>query len=96
MRITSKGQVTIPQHIREAAGFLPGTDVDFVIDDAGRVCVVEADGATRLSRGQRIVAGLRASAGSGLDTDEMMNLLRLYDEDARDPGFAGGAVTGAA
>ena len=29
MRITSKGQVTIPQHIREQAGLLPMTEVEF-------------------------------------------------------------------
>ena len=30
MRITIKGQVTIPQTIRDAAGFHPGTEVDFI------------------------------------------------------------------
>lgn len=29
MRITSKGQVTIPQDIREKAGLLPNTEVEF-------------------------------------------------------------------
>ena len=28
MKITTKGQVTIPQHIREELGLLPNTDVD--------------------------------------------------------------------
>ena len=32
MRITSKGQVTIPQEIREHAGLLPNTEVEFIID----------------------------------------------------------------
>ena len=32
MRITSKGQVTIPQDIREAAGLLPNTEVEFLYD----------------------------------------------------------------
>ena len=32
MRITSKGQVTIPQAVREHAGLLPNTEVEFVID----------------------------------------------------------------
>ena len=31
MRITSKGQVTIPQDIREKAGLLPNTEVEFKI-----------------------------------------------------------------
>jgi AbrB family looped-hinge helix DNA binding protein len=32
MRITSKGQVTIPVEIREAVGLLPGTEVDFELE----------------------------------------------------------------
>jgi AbrB family looped-hinge helix DNA binding protein len=36
MRITSKGQVTIPVEIREQAGLLPGTDVDFERDGKDR------------------------------------------------------------
>lgn len=36
MRITSKGQVTIPQDIREKHGLLPNTEVDFVVE-RGRV-----------------------------------------------------------
>ena len=39
MRMTTKGQVTIPQHIREAAGCRPGTELEFGIDDAGVVRV---------------------------------------------------------
>ena len=29
MRITAKGQVTIPREVRERAGLMPGTDVEF-------------------------------------------------------------------
>ena len=29
MRVTSKGQVTIPQHIREQLGMQPGSEVRF-------------------------------------------------------------------
>ncbi len=31
MRITSRGQVTIPVEIREQLGLLPGTDVEFEV-----------------------------------------------------------------
>jgi AbrB family looped-hinge helix DNA binding protein len=37
MRITSKGQVTIPQHIREALGLLPDTEVEFELDKDAEV-----------------------------------------------------------
>ncbi len=30
MRVTTKGQVTIPQHIREKLGIAPATDIEFV------------------------------------------------------------------
>jgi AbrB family looped-hinge helix DNA binding protein len=32
MRVTAKGQVTIPVEIREKAGLVPGTEVDFEVD----------------------------------------------------------------
>ena len=32
MRVTSKGQVTIPETIRRQAGLLPGTEVEFSYD----------------------------------------------------------------
>jgi AbrB family looped-hinge helix DNA binding protein len=32
VRITSKGQVTIPHAVRERAGLLPHTEVDFVVE----------------------------------------------------------------
>jgi AbrB family looped-hinge helix DNA binding protein len=35
MRITSKGQVTIPQSIRERCGLLPHTEVGFVEEGGG-------------------------------------------------------------
>jgi AbrB family looped-hinge helix DNA binding protein len=38
MRITSKGQVTIPQEIREQCGLLPHTEVPFVVEH-GRVLI---------------------------------------------------------
>jgi antitoxin PrlF len=39
VRVTSKGQVTIPQAIRERYGLLPDTDVDFIVS-GGRVTIV--------------------------------------------------------
>ena len=32
-------------------------------------------------------AALRGTRMTGMTTDQIMNLLRGYDEDARDPGF---------
>jgi AbrB family looped-hinge helix DNA binding protein len=78
MRITSKGQVTIPQEIRERAGLLPNTEVDFVID-GDLVFLVKGTGQRgRPTRGQRAVAALQSSRPDfgGLSTDEIMLMLR--------------------
>ena len=78
MRITIKGQVTIPQEVRDFAGFQPGTDVEFLIGDDGVVRVVAADpvGETRGRRLEAALSGLRGSADTTLSTDEIMALTR--------------------
>jgi hypothetical protein len=42
---------------------------------------------SKLPRPRRRIAALRGTRNSGMTTDEMMNLLRGYDGDMRDPGF---------
>lgn len=74
MRITSKGQVTIPQEIRERAGLLPETDVEFVFD--GDVVVIRKSVGRKASRGARIVGRLRGSADRSMTTDEILALTR--------------------
>lgn len=75
MRITSKGQVTIPQDIRERAGLLPNTDVEFLFD--GRtVRLVKAKAARRASRGAALVARLKGRGDVKLTTNEIMALTR--------------------
>jgi AbrB family looped-hinge helix DNA binding protein len=77
MRITSKGQVTIPQHIREKAGLLPNTEVEFSIA-RGRV-TLHAKGKTG-SAGKAAVARLRGSLKHvRRSTDELMALTRGED-----------------
>lgn len=77
MRITSKGQVTIPQDVRERAGLLPNTEVEFVVDGDLVFLVKSAEGATRPTRGQRAVAALQAHRGHiPMSTDEIMALTR--------------------
>ncbi len=76
MRITTKGQVTIPQEVRERAGLMPGTDVEFVIE-AGAVRLVKAiSGGTRRTRGQKLVDGLRGHGDFKMSTDEIVALIR--------------------
>lgn len=79
MRITSKGQVTIPVHIRERAGLLPNTEVDFELD-GNTVRIVRAKGKSkskRPDRGQRLVEHLRRHGGGfKMTTEEIMALTR--------------------
>jgi AbrB family looped-hinge helix DNA binding protein len=55
-KITSKGQITIPQEIRERFGFLPGTDVDVVAKE-DRAFIVKSSAENRflkwLGQGKR-------------------------------------------
>lgn len=73
MRITTKGQVTIPAYIRERLGLLPNTEVDFETD-GHTVTIRKAEGGKR--RGERIVEHLRGRANTGMTTDEIMALTR--------------------
>lgn len=76
MRITSKGQVTIPQAVREQAGLLPETEVEFVVERDG-VRIVKARQTRRPGRGALVVDRLRRSAGrAAMSTDEIMALTR--------------------
>ena len=77
MRITSKGQVTIPQHIREKAGLLPNTEVEFKIAN-GRV-TLRSKGKPG-SAGKAAVARLRGSLKHlKRSTDDLMALTRGED-----------------
>lgn len=73
MRITSKGQVTIPQEIREQLGLLPHSEVEFEVDGAS-VRMRKAQKSS--ARGDAILARMRRTATSGLTTDEIMALTR--------------------
>ena len=79
MRITSKGQVTIPQAIRDKLGLLPHTEVEFEIVGDG-VRMRKARKPTKMDRGEMIVAHLRGRGNKRYrSTDELMQLLRGED-----------------
>lgn len=73
MRMTSKGQVTIPQAIRDRLGLLPYSEVEFELDgDSVRVRKARKTSA----RGTILVSRLRGSATTTLSTDEILALTR--------------------
>jgi AbrB family looped-hinge helix DNA binding protein len=72
MRVTTKGQVTIPQEIREKLGITPAVEIDFV-EEKGRIYLVK-----RKSQMKRIhkFRKLRGIATVKMTTDEIMALTR--------------------
>jgi AbrB family looped-hinge helix DNA binding protein len=73
MRITSKGQVTIPVEIREKLGLIPNTEVEFeVIGDA----VYLKKAKVNPTSGKSLVEMMRGKATIKMSTDEIMALTR--------------------
>ena len=78
MRLTTKGQVTIPEAIRHRLGLLPHTEVEFdVVGDSVRI----RKKAGAKSRGQRLLEAMRAARPPkpGMTTDEIMAMTRGED-----------------
>ena len=71
-KVTTKGQVTIPQEIRDRLGIHPGSTVEFDVD-GDVVTIRKAPGG---SRGDAIVTRMRGTATTGLTTDEIMAMTR--------------------
>lgn len=77
MKITSKGQVTIPKALRDEYGLLPGTEVEFVQTD-GEIRVRRVGDGRQ--RGEEVVRHLReAGRKYTMTTDEVMRLTRGED-----------------
>jgi AbrB family looped-hinge helix DNA binding protein len=74
MRITSKGQVTIPQEIREKLGLLPHTEVIFEID--GTAVRIRRVAKREAGRGRRLIERMRGRSDIRMSTDEIMALTR--------------------
>jgi AbrB family looped-hinge helix DNA binding protein len=72
MRITTKGQVTIPHHIREKLGITPATEIEFV-EEKGKVFIIKKPGKQKSSHRFR---KLRGVATVRMTTDEIMALTR--------------------
>ena len=73
MKVTTKGQVTIPARIRHELDIRPGAEVEFEVE--GHVVKLIPVRRPRL-HGQRIVERLRGRATVRLTTDEIMMLTR--------------------
>jgi AbrB family looped-hinge helix DNA binding protein len=75
MKITSKGQVTIPLEIRQKLGLLPNTEVEFRVQgNAARL--VKVSPKRGRGRGNELVGRLRGKADIRMTTDEILALTR--------------------
>ena len=71
MRVTTKGQVTIPRNVREILGIAPETEVEF-IEENGKFYITKADSRKMTKK----FAKLRGIATVKMSTDEIMDLTR--------------------
>lgn len=70
MRVTQKGQVTIPLKVRRALGIEAGTEVDFMIDSDGARLVVDPE------KSADAVARMRGAGDVELTTEQILALSR--------------------
>lgn len=73
VRMTDKGQVTIPVDIRRQLGLRPGDEIEITVQD-GVVCMKRA--ASTKSYGERLVERLRGKGDGDMTTEEIMALTR--------------------
>ena len=71
-KVTRKGQVTIPKPVRDRLGITAGSDVEFHLEQDGRIVLLKVGAAQRPNRFE----ALRGIGGPGLSTDEIMALTR--------------------
>jgi antitoxin PrlF len=70
MRVTQKGQVTIPLQVRRALGIQPGSDVEFELDEHGARLLVDSD------RAAEEISRMRGAGEGEMSTEEILALTR--------------------
>ncbi|MDH4987623.1 AbrB/MazE/SpoVT family DNA-binding domain-containing protein [Aminobacter anthyllidis] len=84
MRVTTKGQVTIPKEIRDRLGIEPGSEVEFVERADGAVELVSATEPDMLSRAidrsfEDWLQRVEGTGDSNLTADDIMAMTRDRD-----------------
>lgn len=74
MKVTSKGQVTIPLEIRDKLGIMPNSEVEFVLHHDNRVLLRKKE--TQQQRGKLLVEKLRGKSSVSMTTQQIMSLTR--------------------
>lgn len=72
MKVSTKGQVSIPISIRQKMGILPGCEVEFS-EEKGRICmrVVAKSG-----RGKALIRQMAGQGNVRMSTNEILRLTR--------------------
>ncbi|MER9015282.1 AbrB/MazE/SpoVT family DNA-binding domain-containing protein [Mesorhizobium sp. M0898] len=85
MRVTTKGQVTIPKEIRDHLGIGPGSEVEFVPTEDGAHVIAVDKNMSEEEASRRFSQMLDRMAGTldlgGMTTDEYVEWLRGPRED---------------
>jgi AbrB family looped-hinge helix DNA binding protein len=72
MKISTKGQVTIPQIFRDRLGLAEGSEIEFIEED-GELLLRKVSNS---KRGEDLVRRMTGQGSVKMSTDEIMNLTR--------------------
>lgn len=72
MKVTEKGQVTIPQAVRKALGLSPSSEVEFCLEDGRAYISKKVDVSAAAER----LEAYRGAADRGMSTDAILALTR--------------------
>lgn len=93
MRMTEKGQVTIPKHIRQAVGVTPGSELEFSLD-RGRIVITPVGSHVQDDRRARLAAAAARVRNSlepqyrQFSADEIMRFIRGDEPKVQQTGRA--------
>ena len=73
MKVTEKGQITIPKHLRDALGIGAGTEIEF---ERRKDTIVVRKSDRGPSRGRQLAERLKGRGDVSMTTDEIMSLTR--------------------
>jgi len=76
MKVTAKGQVTLPKKLRDKYGITPSTEIEFIEKD-GMIVIVKKAATSALSRFRGMASRKR---GLPRRTDEFLAMLREGDD----------------
>ena len=73
MKVTEKGQITIPKDLRDALGIGAGTEVEF---ERRKDTIIVRKSSREPSRGRQLAERLKGRGDVAMTTDEIMSLTR--------------------